>query len=97
MIKCNKCGEIKEPKEFSKDKSNKKTGRQRHCKACGSLVWKARVKADPEQERWRHILRKYNLTKKQWEELFSKLLCYLPNKRPWFYVWLAHGPRPYYW
>ena len=70
MIKCNKCGETKSLEEFSKDKSNKKTGRQRSCKSCQSIRWVEQK--DPEKERWRHILRKYNLTKEQWEELFAR-------------------------
>ena len=68
MITCNTCKETKDPAEFNKDKTNKTTGRQRHCRDCQKKCWAQRT---PEQERWRHILRKYGLTQEQWEAMFE--------------------------
>jgi hypothetical protein len=68
MITCNTCKETKDPAEFNKDKTNKTTGRQRHCRDCQKKRWAERT---PEQERWRRIKTKYNLTQGEWEDIFE--------------------------
>lgn len=68
-IKCNCCQQILPLEMFGIDRSNKAFGRQRTCKPCGAA--RRKIQYTPEQERWRHIKRKYNLTQEQWEALFK--------------------------
>ena len=66
---CNCCHQILSLEMFAIDRSNKTNGRQGTCKLCGAA--RRKIQYTREQERWRHIKRKYNLTQEQWEALFK--------------------------
>lgn len=72
LIKCGTCEVEKEPEEFHKCSSNKKTGRQWHCKECSSSIAKKYYKTRRDVVRKSTLKNTFGITLEEYDEMLLK-------------------------